>query len=144
MTYLNRPSLTSQRTAPLSRNQDADVCDGTVPVFQTLVRFALRLLAQYYAVHGKRGPETRKFIVFTLAVLLCLYKGTMEEKRAFLKRLMAKHQEVHDRLYARYLVWRQRKCWMWGGGYRAGALSCMPNPTTPILASRSFAALIPD
>ncbi len=114
---------------------------GRPSLFQALVSAALVLLARF---SKKRGPKTRNILILTLTLLLALHGGTREEKRAFLKRLLARHEERQERLYARYLAWRQRKCWMWGGGFQAGALKSKPHAVFPAHDQTSFDALIPD
>ena len=82
--------------------------------------------------------------MLVLALLLCLHGGTREEKKAFIKGLVDANEVLQDRLDAAYLVWRQRKCWMWGGGYFVGALLALPREITGAGDQKSFAALIPD
>ena len=83
-------------------------------------------------------------LMFTVGALMFLHSGTREEKRAFIKRLFAESEARLDELYEKYRIWRQRKCWMWAGGLRAGALAAMPSVFSGALDLASFDALIPD
>lgn len=118
-----------------------DVSGGFSPVFQAVLRAALMMLARYST---RREPKTRKMLIAVLVLLLALFQGTRDEKRAFLKRLIAQHNEIQARVYARYKIWRQRKCWMWGGGFRAGVLAAFRSGFTSACDKKSFDALIPD
>ncbi len=128
------PAIDAVQTSPTDLN-------GLSPLFQMLVSAALVLFAQFGV---RRGPKTRCKIFAVLGLLYILYPGTHAEKRAFLKQLVARHAETQARLYARYLVWRQRKCWMWGGGFPAGALTLVPSVLSAARDRHSFDALIPD
>ena len=110
-------------------------------MFRVLVSAVRAVLLQ---LSRTRGPKTRKALVITLMALMCLHGGTRQEKRAFLQDLIDRHEETMDRIYARYRVWRQRKCWMWGGGFYAGALSALPETIDGARVQLSFDALIPD
>ena len=121
-----------------------DIFTGYSPLLQRLMRFVLSLLALRCAPGGKRGPKTKALLIFAVALLAALHGGTREDKRAFIKRLFAKHEEIQDRLQAKYMMWRQRKCWAWGGGYYPGALAALPTAMTGARDLQSFDALIPD
>ena len=82
--------------------------------------------------------------MFTVGALMFLHGGSREEKRAFIKRLFAESEARLDELYEKYRIWRQRKCWLWGGGFRASALANIPTVFTGARDLASFDALIPD
>lgn len=139
MTYLNSPTtiIPDPQTAPLFLGES----DERASLFMTLLKLAMVLLARFSRA---RGPKTRRALVFVLAVLLCLHDGTDAEKKAFLASLIKANETLQNQLYAAYLVWRQRKCWMWGGGFFAGAITTLPVDVACAGYQRSFAALIPD
>lgn len=75
---------------------------------------------------------------------MTLYRGTREEKRAFLQDLIDRHEETLDKICARRLIWRQRKCWMWRGGFYAGALAGLTAAVNGARVRLAHDALIPD
>ena len=139
MTYLDSTLHTIENPDTKTRG-DIDV--AAIPsIFQMLMRAALVLMARFARA---RGPKTRNALILTLSLLLALHGGTSEEKQAFFERLVAKHKDIQKRLYARYRVWRQRKCWMWGGGFRAGILTAFQSVSVKTWDALTFDALIPD
>ena len=134
----SRPhNIDTQTTANLS---DAEI--AALPfLFQMLVNMALRLLAKCARSRSAK-PRARLMVIF--GALAYLHGGTREDKRAFLKRLFARHEEIQDHLQAVYMTWRQRKCWMWGGGFRAEGLAIFPARSGAARDLQSFDALIPD
>ena len=129
----------------LDRDHKSHQTHGVVSLlFLAVLRMALSLLAQYGAAGGKRGPKTKAKLIFSLCLLFTLSCGSFAEKRAFLKRVLAHAKDTQDRLYAAYLVWRQRKCWMWGGGYAPGTVTGLPYVMSSLSAALSHDALIPD
>lgn len=139
MTHSNsRPHNIDSRNAAETRGGDAP---GFPALFQFLVNAVRAVLLR---LSRTRGPKARRALVITLMLLMTLHGGTREEKAAFLKDLIERHEETLDRIYARYRIWRQRQCWMWGGGFYAGALSALPKAFTGARVPKSFDALIPD
>ena len=168
MTYLNNrhqsgsqhlslftPTSTSSGTL---QTNEADFA-ALAPVFRGVVALGLSLLARFCgafedSLRYNCDHNTKKFNVAMLAMILfmCALKGTREEKTEFLwrmfEKLYAKRKAHMKELHAKYLVWRQRKCWAWGGGlgggFMAGALAILPNVFVAARDEKSFDALIPD
>lgn len=94
--------------------------------------------------------STRKFKIASLAVILFMIvlPGTREEKQEFFdrmfERLYAKRNARLKNLRAAYIIWRQRKCWMWAGGFRNLSLSYLTDVFAGAPDKTSFDALIPD
>lgn len=134
----SRPhDIETQTTANLS---DAEI--AALPfLFQMLVNMALRLLAKCARSRSAK-PRARLMVIFS--ALAYLHGGTREEKRAFINSLIARSEARLDVVYARYRIWRQRQCWMWGGGFPAGALTALQGVSISARDTLSFDALIPD
>lgn len=110
-------------------------------LFSALVNMALILLSRY----GRgRSAKTRTALKITLTLLYILHGGSAEERRDFVERLLASQTKRLDQLYAKYLLWRQRQCWNWGGGFRAARLGFVTDVPGSPQAIPSFDALIPD
>ena len=66
-----------------------------------------------------------------LILFMVALPGTREEKTEFFHRMFERlHAKRNARLKAlrtAYMVWRQRKCWMWGGGFRRCVLAILPD-----------------
>ena len=139
MTYSNSRPHNAQTRSTLKRPEDSFA--GFPTVLEILVTAVWAVLLR---LSRTRGPKARKALVITLMALMCLHGGTREQKTAFLQDLIDTHERTLDRIYARYRVWRQRKCWMWGGGFYKGALTALPTTCSGARDRKSFDALIPD
>ena len=129
------------------------------PVFRAMVVLGLSLLSRVCAAFEDSlryncDHNTKKFKVAMLAMILFMMtlKGSREEKTEFLgrlvERLYAKRNARLKELQAKYLVWRQRKCWAWGGGFIGGSIcksvNSLPDMVLTAGDQKSFDALIPD
>jgi hypothetical protein len=76
-------------------------------------------------------------------IIICL-PGTCQQKKALLESHFSKAEAKLGRLRAAYKIWRQRMCWMWGGGFMAAGLTGCEGGSLPALDLMSFDALIPD
>ena len=91
-----------------------------------------------------QASKPYRLMMMLLSMILMVLPGSRAEKRARLKEIMDKASARMDALYERYLTWRQRKCWMWGGGFMNAMLAVLmagPNAASDLT---SFDALIPD
>ena len=83
-----------------------------------------------------------------LALIMATQAGTREQKTELLTRLFAKRGARRrirlTKIYAKYLIWRQRMCWMWGGGFRAACVEVMRLEFISAQDQISFDALIPN
>ena len=163
MTYSNnRHQSGSQHLSLFTSNtlqtNDADFA-ALAPVFRGVVALGLSLLARMCgafedSLRYNCDHNTKKFKVAMLAMLLfmCALKGTREEKTELLwrmfEKLYAKRKARMKELRAKYLVWRQRKCWAWGGrfdgGFRGGLFARVSGDNIQAQDQISFDALIPN
>ena len=116
-----------------------------------MVQAALAQLLIWLSAATTGGRSGRVFtsakaaaIMFALATLMVCLPGSFQEKKALLIHHFTKVGARLDKLYKAYLVWRQRKCWMWGGGYTPGSVSTAANECMPRGDRMSFDAFIPD
>ena len=92
------------------------------------------------AAHAAKVTAVKSVIVM---IMICL-PGSYQQKNALLASHFAKANAKLGRLRAKYMIWRQRMCWMWGGGFMGGALAILPNVFVAALDQKSFDSLIPD
>ena len=113
MTYLNsRPhDISASETDRDTLAPHSGAMTAPSPLRVMITTAIIHILAR---LSKTRAPAKRKMLVAALMFFTALHGGTRSEKRAFLKRLIDRNEEIQNRLAARYKVWRQRKCWMWG------------------------------
>ena len=161
MTYSNRdtnrsPSPFTPHSVPSTTLQSNDAYFAALaPVFRAVVVLGMSLLARVCgafedSLRYNCDHNTKKFRAAMLAMILFMIalKGSRAEKTEFLGRmfekLYAKRNARLKDLYAKYLTWRQRQCWMWGGGFKASCLAYVPDMFVAADDQWSFDALIPN
>ena len=121
----------------------AAVAAGMMWMFQIILR-------QHSEGGARRVQRSRRFraMLLVMSILLSLIPGTRAEKSARLRQIFAKANARMAALRREYIIWRQRKCWMWGGGFMNGALASLTDNVGGLFARagdlQSFDALIPD
>jgi hypothetical protein len=149
MTYSNRatrrPSLSPQHTPQTHADYIAAVSPAVTAVIMRLLLWLCGETAGKGSRYG-RVIYTAKAaaIMSALAALMVCLPGAFQEKKAFLESQFAKVGARLARITAKYIIWRQRKCWMWGGGFMCGAVARLPDRLIAARDQKSFDALIPD
>ena len=155
MTYShNRHQSPSLFTTNPAQSNDAYFA-AVAPVFRGVAVAAMLLLARIISAFEDSlryncDHNTKKFKATMLAMILFMIvlKGSREEKTEFLhrlfERLYAKRTARMKELQAEYTVWRQRKCWMWGGGLRVATPVCSLSGFVFGKDRKCYDALIPD
>jgi hypothetical protein len=159
MTYSNSGSQRpSQNPSPFTPDP-ADTNRIYTAAIAPVVRAAMAVMwvwVQRVAAAQARAERTgcprdrliSKLIMMMFAVILTRLTGSNADKAAMLERMFmkvhAKRRKRLQDLYAKYLVWRQRKCWMWSGGFMSRALAAVPDVYVAAHDQKSFDALIPD
>ena len=146
MTYLNSKD---QNPSPLTSTPvqtHAAYIAGVSPVVQAVIAKLLLWLAG--ATSGNRnrvfGSGKAGAVISALVMIMICLPGSFAQKKALLQSHIDKVAATCAKLYAAYLVWRQRKCWMWGGGFMSGALTGLCDVFAGARDQKSFDALIPN
>ena len=157
---LQRPSPFTPHSVPSTTLQSNDAYFAALtPVFRAAVVLGLSLLARVFgsfedSLRYNCDHNAKKFKAAMLAMILFMIvlKGSREEKTEFLGRmfekLYAKRNARLKELRAKYIIWRQRKCWAWSdslrGGFICGSVTSLPNAMIAARDKQSFDALIPN
>lgn len=147
MTYLNAASQSPFTPLAHTETHAAYVACVSPAVRAVISQLLLWLCAEVKPQRGSslaiRSAKVMAIVSALAGIMVCL-PGTFAEKKALLGSHFAALTARLDRIYKRYLAWRQRKCWMWGGG-------CLARPLTPVIGAfaktrdcTDFAARIPD
>ena len=160
MTFSNantsNPSAFTSRPADQNAAQNAatPAAPKVSRVLRLMMAIAMWLVGKMAQARTHDGAERMlksKAIhagIIAFLVLLAILPGTRAEKRRLWMSMFAKAKERTnaklDKLYKAYLVWRQRKCWMWGGGFMNSALARMTDVFKGAPDGKSYDALIPD
>ena len=151
MTYSHiTPRSPSSFTANPAQDIDAYFA-ALAPAFAAVSGFMMVLITQVQMAFEaslrsgyEKDSKAFRAAVLALVLLMMALKGSRAEKDIFLEKLFARLGQRLARIYARYIIWRQRMCWMWGGGLRCGLLSVLPRVFISAEDHVSFDALIPN
>mgnify|MGYP007079445258 CR=1 FL=1 len=147
MTYSTETPHNQTPIAADPAQTDAAYSASISPMVTAIILRLLHGLAALKFRNGSgrfRNSAKAAGLFSAIAVIMACQPGTVRDKIAFLKDLCAVLGTRLDRIYKRYLIWRQRKCWLWGGG-PGHTLPARQSGTPGMARDRlSFDALIPD
>ena len=151
MTYSNTEIRSpSAATSNLAHTHAAYIA-AVSPTIQAVIAQLLLWLAGAGGISAKSSRSSRAAyaakvtaVISAIAAIMVCLPGSYQQKKALLESHFAKVTAKLDHLRAAYMIWRQRMCWMWGGGFISPSLAGLPGVFMAACDQKSFDALIPN